>query len=200
MILLAADPGGTTGWFVLDVPLTTVAYGVIRGSIEQQAETLKNLVLHYQPDEVVLESFRLRPAKAKVLSWSDMPVDQIMGSMVGFCSENGYRLVQQDPSCKQFFRAELLRQVIPMTGSIHTDDAARHALYRAWFGHKLIHSDEVRKLYEEVLVGGRLRNRERRRAKTAGTSKRSRSKQSGAARGKRKPKKGAPVRVEQSAE
>jgi len=128
--LLAFDPGKTTGWFLLEEPHCPVAAGELPLELDRIVAVLDR----YQPDEVVVEAFRLYPWRSKEQSWSDFPAVRVIGAVQLWCVQHRVFCLEQSASCKRVVPVELLRRTgaSRMTrGLPHARDAARHALYRA---------------------------------------------------------------------
>lgn len=133
MRLIALDPGKTTGYCVLDTPMTVAELGEIKGS-QPTDQRILSLIESQRPDEVVVEAFRLYPWKAQELSLSDLLPIRLIGAIKLCCAAHKVGYAEQPASNKTFFSEKLLKSVgLYKPGMPHAMDALRHALRRAWF-------------------------------------------------------------------
>lgn len=129
MLILGVDPGQTTGWCLIEAPLTLRGSGQIAAS-EFNAQAL--LTGLGPQDELVIESFRLRPSKGKAQGGSDMVAPRIIGALQEQADAQHVPVIYQEPSIKRAMSNELIHAlgIGPKTGH-HSVDAARHCVYRA---------------------------------------------------------------------
>ena len=128
MLILGVDPGGVVGWCLVEAPLILRGSGQIKASEFRASALLTGLG---PQDELVIESFRLRPSKGKSQGGSDMVTPQIIGALQEQAQTQGIPVIYQEPSIKHAMTGDLLRALglWPKTGH-HSQDAARHVGYR----------------------------------------------------------------------
>lgn len=129
--IIALDPGDTTGF----------AYGVLtddgqfRLELAGEREWLQmcewlheNLERRYL-DEVVIESWRLRPGRAPALSGGRLIPVQCIGAIRLACALNKTPLHVQEPAIKQVVDRMMGDTAYLPKGSNHAKDATRHLFY-----------------------------------------------------------------------
>lgn len=126
--LLSLDPGKTTGYaWTTAYPdrLELIQTGLIPW--DDRFEELQKIVNAYPWDNVIVETFRLFPHKARAQIGSEFPAVQIIGIVEYLLWERDYldRLVYQDPSTKK--RTTVLPDDTPTNP--HMQDAVKHARY-----------------------------------------------------------------------
>ncbi|MGQ9697162.1 MAG: hypothetical protein ACUVRO_04125 [Armatimonadota bacterium] len=124
MLLLAIDPGKTTGWASLIIPglAANVGYCATVGEVVHLLDALA-------PTTVVVEAFALYPWRAQNLSWSRMPAAEVVGAVKAWCELHGVRLVEQPASMRKAAPKvwlEALGLAKAVRGKPHVRDAARH--------------------------------------------------------------------------
>ena len=150
--VLALDPGETTGWSVWDSHDNSTRYELFKcGQMDswdknakpQTMQCIKPCVLNFiqllhtmQPDEVVMESYRVYEWKADDHSWSDVPTLRIVGCIETYLHMRNIPYVfQTAQSAKHFVTDDLLQQWgYWVKGQRHARDSMRHALYYITFG------------------------------------------------------------------
>lgn len=145
--LLSLDPGETTGWSIFDshdnsthYELATcgqlVTWDKVRDSIYPCVQNFPQLLALYQPDRVVIESYRVYDWRSDDHKWSDVPTLRIIGSietrLVDAIIPYSFQTAQV---AKQFVTDERLKSWgFYQRGERHARDAIRHALYHITFG------------------------------------------------------------------
>lgn len=156
MTLIAIDPGKATGYCVLELPNTVVEADEV--PTPEDARPILAILERVQPQEIVLEAFRLYPWQAENLSWDQMLPSQIIGAVKVWARERGIRVTEQPAAIKTRFSKTLLMAARAwVKGKPHARDAARHAFYRSWFGHKMAshkNTVEILKRAREGAVNG----------------------------------------------
>lgn len=150
--LLSLDPGETTGWSVWDSHDNATHYELAASGqlvTWDKAATISTmkcilpcvlnfpmLIAQYEPDVVVLESYRVYEWKSESHSWSDVPTLRIIGSME---TELHHRSLpyyfQTAQMAKNFVTDErLVEWGFWKRGERHARDSMRHGLYFLLFG------------------------------------------------------------------
>lgn len=127
MIILAFDPGGTTGYAVYDSDDNTC---LELGQFETWSKVKR--LLHAQagkawfpPDVVIYETFRIFPSVAKSLSWQELLAPQVIGVIRYLCQEQDILCVEQGPSVRKSGNKPCFGEH-PRT--VHEKDALQHAI------------------------------------------------------------------------
>lgn len=131
-MLIAFDPGETTGFAIFTEEAEFIKVGEIRKSNIEFYKLLKS----YSELVVIIERFRLFPWKFRSLSWSVLYPIKIIGTIEGYCELLKIPFVEQDTVIKKFFTDEKLRKLKlyrKRQFSVHERDAIRHALYYLHF-------------------------------------------------------------------
>jgi hypothetical protein len=131
MRALFADPGGTTGWAILDydfdpdVPPVLALYGQVEGDRFPATlnEMLSDPIMHI--DFVVYERFKI--FKGTYPESGAMVLKQI-GKIELTCDSHGIPYKDQPPANKTFFEPHLARFDMYGKGE-HSRDAIAHGLY-----------------------------------------------------------------------
>lgn len=126
MIVIALDPGGTTGGVVVQRPWTVISAAQIPTTAD-----LTSWLDAMVPDIVVAESFKLYPWKAKSLSYSEMPSAEVLGVIKLWCQNNNVELVLQPAAAMKTISNNMLKECglwDSTRGMPHARDAARHVL------------------------------------------------------------------------
>lgn len=127
-----ADPGGTTGWCIMDydfnpdVPPVLVVHGQTPGDRFPATlhEMLADPVMHI--DIVVYERFRIYKG---TIGDTAVPVLKQIGRIEGVCEEFGIAYKDQPPANKKFFEKHLGAFGMYYSGEEHARDAISHGLY-----------------------------------------------------------------------
>ena len=133
-VLLAIDPGETTGYAVF-----TEGKYVADGEITIKLDNLKqiwNLINKINPDAVVCEDYIIYGSKAKMHAWNRLVTPQIIGVIRYTCQELNIPLYMQMAStAKGFCNDKKLKEwELWVKGHEHSRDAIRHATYWLLFG------------------------------------------------------------------
>ena len=118
MIVLALDPGHTTGWAVLTEE-KIVATGMFPGYNE-----LEELLEKYKPEMAVLEDFTLYPWKSHALAWSQLETVQNLGVMKFILDRTEVPYVLQ----KALLVKKLGKRLLHKCSSQHERDAITHGI------------------------------------------------------------------------
>lgn len=125
MIVLAFDPGETTGYALLDsdsVKILTMNSFTLTHL--QHIETLLKPT-SFTPTVVVLEQFKLYPGAAKHKVWSSFPTVEVIGVIKYLAGRWGIPVVEQSAADAKFIR---LKRTKEKRGDRHAYSALRHAL------------------------------------------------------------------------
>ena len=142
MRVAAIDPGGFTGYCIIDAPVTLIESG--QGS--ERAKILA-LCLSYEPDVVVVEDFK---PQAGLPEWSPLPAPKVIGALEELCEREGVKLVTQVPAMKSRIDNTILQIAnLWQRGRPHANDAIRHALYYLWFKQGYEHAEEVQRILKQ---------------------------------------------------
>lgn len=136
MRVLSFDPGGTTGWCVMDKQDDKKMPGLLveRGGFPGW-DDVEELIIKFKPDVVTFEVFRLYAYKAQSKSWDTFLVVEVIGVIKFLCRKMGIEIVEQTPSQgKQFFNTDKLKALGLYQSITHLNDATGHALYYLKFG------------------------------------------------------------------
>ena len=129
MKVLAFDPGGMTGWCVIDSERGLMASGEFR-----DWQGMKDKVNEYEPDVIVYEIFRLYAWKAQCKSWDTFVEIEAIGVLKFLAQELEIPCVGQNPAERKFFTDEKLKANDMFPCSKHAADAVRHGLFYLQFG------------------------------------------------------------------
>lgn len=114
--------------------------GYILWADELPPSAIPDELRRVNPKVVVVESFHLRPNKAKVQSFSKMETSQLIGTIKEVAREIGAKIVEQQPSVRMVGKASpwarRLQAQGAMPGNRHTRDAVWHAIYYYRFNSK----------------------------------------------------------------
>lgn len=136
MRVLSFDPGGTTGWCVMDKQDDKKMPGILveRGDFPGW-DKVDELIQKFEPDVVTYEVFRLYAYKAQSKSWDTFLVVEVIGVIKFLCRKYGIEIVEQTPSQgKQFFNTDKMKALGLYQSVTHINDATGHALYFLKFG------------------------------------------------------------------
>lgn len=129
MIIMAIDPGGTTGWCVIETPFNLLAADQFRNS--NHIITIEMLLDKYKPDVVVVESFHLYPWMAKTFTFQQLPVAELIGKIEYVVTKRGIVLHKQPASARKIIKRKVLEATgiaKHLRGKQHARDAVMHAL------------------------------------------------------------------------
>ena len=125
MLILALDPGETTGYVVAEAD--GLDYDIkISGQFPiRHWRQLEALITYWLPDIVVYEAFYLSPQIAKFKTRSTMPTVEVIGVLKYLAWKYTTSLIAQPPSAKEF--VSLPRYVAGVSGP-HARDALKHLI------------------------------------------------------------------------
>lgn len=130
-MILAMDPGESTGWF---------ARGrdgiLIGGTLPQNHQLVATIINVMKPDVVVVERFNLFPGMAKTMAWNTFYPCEVIGVIRLVCQLNNIKMVEQAPGVKKFagpFEADWdeFKERLMKTNKVteHVKDAYLHYKY-----------------------------------------------------------------------
>ena len=125
MLILAIDPGETTGYVVAETD--GLDYDVKISGQFPNWRGIEALITYWLPDTVVYEAFYLSPSIAKYKARSTMPTVEVIGVLKYLAWQHSIPLVAQPPSVKYVAATDLPRHVAGVTGP-HARDALRHLI------------------------------------------------------------------------
>jgi len=129
MIVLALDPGETTGYAVIDsnrFPEDSADFGVLDAGVISKWRGIQNIMECYHPRTVVAEQYRLYPGLAKVQSYSTMVAARVLGVIEFLCEHHGIPLVEQASSVGKSY--QLPPSLHRAFKSPHIRDYLRHTM------------------------------------------------------------------------
>ena len=132
MKLLGIDPGRVTGYFMISMIDRDISPTLQFG--ECRDLTMIELVpLIQEAEEVVCESFEVRPKKAKegAFDWDPMETPQVIGSLKSLCSLYGKPIHMQSPSIKPVGYGFANAKYQKGKKGMHIQDALAHVVYYA---------------------------------------------------------------------
>lgn len=138
------EGNGTTGWALfVDGELKTFGDVAAKDyeTIEKYWGAVTSTISDYDPNEVVIEDYRLFGHKAKQQSWSALETPQLIGWMRHYCWQNHIECIFQSPKDKVRVADPQLERlgIIQKRGTIyfcldhktnlHQRDAIRHGVF-----------------------------------------------------------------------
>jgi hypothetical protein len=141
-LLLAVDPGGTTGWSLWAISDDGHPELISSG----QVLTWHGLdgIISEDVAIVVMEAFRLFPQRAKEQIGSDFPAVQVIGVVRYLCEKRGIEVVLKPAGDKEFFddkKLEIAGFMPYERGERHHNrhalDSVRHMLHYLHFACKV---------------------------------------------------------------
>lgn len=129
--LLALDPGETTGWALFRDGTLTGA-GQFRVS---SVTVFDRLFDRFQPDQLVVEQYRIYPWRSKQHQWSDVPTLRYIGAIQHAAALRGIPIHFQMAQLVKVFctNTKLKQWGLHKDGLKHADDAIRHGCYYLLF-------------------------------------------------------------------
>lgn len=101
MLIMALDPGNSTGWCARDRD-----GGLIGGTVGENHRHVYDLLNHHRPDVLIYETFQMYPGKAQKLIWSTFYPCEVIGVIKLWAMQHGLeeskRLIGLQPSVKKF--------------------------------------------------------------------------------------------------
>lgn len=132
MKILGIDPGGTTGYSLIEVrdkEIVPLAFG------ECKDKLLLKLVPHLQAaDVIVYENFLLRPGMARsgAFDWKSNITEQVIGSLKTLAALHGKEVAKpQEPAQKPVGYGFANLKYVPGKKGTHWQDAHAHAVFYA---------------------------------------------------------------------
>jgi len=132
MKILGIDPGGTTGYALIQVQddeITPLKFDVTKDKL-----MLDMVPLLIEADVIVYENFLLRPDKARsgAFDWKSNTTEQVIGSLKTLAALHGKKnLVVQEPSQKPMGYGFANMKYVPGKKGTHWQDAYAHAVFYA---------------------------------------------------------------------
>ena len=123
MLILALDPGETTGYVIAESD--GLDYDIKLSGQFPNWQMFEALIARYVPDAIVYEAFYLSPQIAKFKAHSVLPTVETIGVLKYLAWRCQVRLIPQLPSAKEL--VTLPRYVAGVSGS-HARDALRHLI------------------------------------------------------------------------
>ena len=126
MLVLALDPGETTGYVIAEADGTN--YDIkLSGQFPnwQMFEILIRQHILHLSDVIVYEAFHLSPQIAKFKAWSTLPTVETIGVLKYLAQKNKTKLVAQPASAKEV--VSLPRYIAGVSGP-HARDALKHLI------------------------------------------------------------------------
>lgn len=144
MIVLALDPGKSTGVAVIEYPEEEKPNPL---SLEKPSEMLllstekhlwygiDDLIQEYEPDIIIYESFRLYKHKSKQKINSEMPTSKVIGVIAYLTELHNIPNYRQSANVGKGFYDDKKLKMLDMydLGSPHKRDSLRHALHYVTF-------------------------------------------------------------------
>ena len=131
MIILGVDPGKTTGLAMIQVEEKKISLLATRESKDTTALDFLDWI--QQSDVVVVESFYVRPKKARTgaFDWDQMIAPQVIGSVTTLTKSQGKVLQMQPPGIKPVGYGYSNQKYVKNKKGLHQQDAVAHAVYYA---------------------------------------------------------------------
>jgi len=124
MLVLALDPGETTGYVIAEVD--GINYDIKLSGQFPNWQQLETLVVNWITNAIVYEAFHLSPQIAKFKAWSTLPTVETIGVLKYLAQKYSVRqLVAQPPSSKEL--VSLPRYIAGVSGP-HARDALKHLI------------------------------------------------------------------------
>lgn len=129
MIILAIDPGETTGVAVCTVGEYISTFNIISHNVISKWRGVETLVDNYSPDIIVAESYRLYPHLATAQAFSTMVAARVLGAIEEIAERRGIRLVEQAASIGTKLRLpDDIFQKVGRYWTPHEKEAVKHAV------------------------------------------------------------------------
>lgn len=138
-VLMALDPGETTGWAVFDATqgIVRMKCGQIKTwPMEDAVGSFTQMLDKYTPSMIMHESYRVYDWKAESHSWSGVPTIRVIGCLETLCIQRNIPYYTQSAQqAKNFCTDEKLKSWdVYATGQKHARDAIRHGCLFLLFG------------------------------------------------------------------
>ena len=133
LVLIAIDPGQTSGVAVLGAMNDTAYVDTFAWTWPNEAAKFKELFALAKPGKkahttlIMIEDFRLRPAKATALSWNRFPAVKVIGWVEMLCVTHDLPLPDylQPAQTKEITNEHLLQHFPSIPNNRHQRDALR---------------------------------------------------------------------------
>jgi hypothetical protein len=130
--LLCLDPGETTGWAIF-------RYGHLTGAGQFAVTNLRifeSLIDRFQPDQLVVENYRVYPWLVKQHSWAEVPTLRYIGAILLLAEQRRIPVhLQMAQLAKGFCKDSKLKEWgLYKPSRRHANDAIRHGCYWLLFG------------------------------------------------------------------
>ncbi len=141
-IVLALDPGETTGWSILEVlptEISLIAQGQYKSwPINSGLEGLTNIVNEFKPTFIVVEAYHVYAWRLNEHTFSEVPTIQLIGMIKTIALQRSINFGEQTAQTgKAFFTDQRLKSLgIFFEGQKHARDSLRHACQFVTFGLK----------------------------------------------------------------
>ncbi|MDD4722678.1 MAG: hypothetical protein PHR07_08045 [Acidaminococcaceae bacterium] len=134
MILIAIDPGKTTGVVCAHAPSLKTLYTLELITLTDVVDTITKLSgSEGYPTTIIIEEFRLRKNKAVQQAGSTIPSAEVIGAIRGWAvGKDNVEIVMQSASAIGTIVPVMLKAFDlwkPTVGKPHARDAARHLIY-----------------------------------------------------------------------
>jgi len=132
MKVLGIDPGGTTGYSLIEIQdhkITPLKWGTTKDKL-----MLDLVPLIVAADHIVYENFLLRPDKARsgAFDWQSNVTEQVIGSLKTLAALHGKESVSTlEPSQKPMGYGFANMKYVPGKKGTHWQDAHAHAVFYA---------------------------------------------------------------------
>ena len=123
MLILALDPGETTGYVIAEAD--GLDYDIKISGQHPNWRQLEGLINYWSPDAIVYEAFYLSPQIAKFKTRSTLPTVEVIGVLKYLAQKNKTKLIAQPPSAKEV--VSLSRYIAGVSGP-HARDALKHLI------------------------------------------------------------------------
>lgn len=139
--VLALDPGETTGACVFQGSDLLNYTQLITKSVPEGAATVKGYIIAWQPEVVVMESYRIYSWKTKDHTWASLHTPRLIGAIEYVCYDMELAIKQQSAQQGKGFCTDdkLHEWGLYKEGQKHARDAIRHACYYLLFDVAKVH-------------------------------------------------------------
>lgn len=143
--LLCFDPGETTGVAIFHGPKLFASGQPNTSSVDTALKELSELFAKFQPNEVVLEDYRVYGNRAEQHIGSSLSTPRLIGMIETLCLQGKIPFHKQPAQTpKQFVTDDKLRAWgFYKTGHRHARDAIRHGCYYILFPPKALTSQQI---------------------------------------------------------
>ena len=129
MLILGIDPGRTTGLALISIHEKRAT--LVEALESKDMSFVENNWLLQKADYIVVEDFKVRPAKARqgAFDWQDMETPQVIGSIKTLAKLLGKTVILQQPAIKPIGYGFAHLKYVPGKKGLHIQDAAAHAMF-----------------------------------------------------------------------